>query len=509
MKIIRLLVLFCFLTGCAPKTVPVVSEAVPTSTVSPSPDPTGTAIYPVIPVMPDPSGEGLNAEAQQKLYKAAMAYVADTEEQAVQVSNSIKSNTDTTTICGPLSAAILRNAGLIDKYVNLNQFWLWSPSYYPPLAEITFPADHFATYHFSESIGTFDFKAFPLKPGDFLYLYAGPHGSFEHMMVVDRVDEGGRAYSVTNVNSDHGFLIQEVMLYDPQNPGVGQFFTWTDLTQWKMGTTGFGGFDVWRVTSLPPQPTPQEITLANGIDQAIETYGGSWHVYIKQVSGNVIYARGGEDRIPIASVVKVPIAMLFFKALELNGITPDQYAGYLPVRGVGRSYEQLLEAMLVTSEEEATLTLLQNVRDRGLNITRTLEEWGISDLDVGNRYSTAQQVETIFERLYSGNLITPEGRAYILKLMSTYTPNDDTRLGVMRPLLPEGSQIYNKRGMITEQILVVADSAIVVIPAEPEQKAYVVVVFGYQGKSPTDDIKLIQGIEQIARLFAAYITSSP
>ncbi|MBE3066638.1 MAG: serine hydrolase, partial [Chloroflexi bacterium] len=248
------------------------------------------------------------------------------------------------------------------------------------------------------------------------------------------------------------------------------------------------------------------------IDHAIQQSGGEWHIFIKQVGGNVIYSRGSDDRIPIASVVKVPIAMLFFKSLEESGVTPDQYADYFATHGIGRTYKQLLEAMLVVSEEEAAAILLENTRTRGLNITNTLTDWGINEMDIGNRISTARQVEIAFEGLYAGNLISPEGRAYILNLMSTYTPNDDTRLGVMRPLLPDGSEFYNKRGMITEQFLAVADSAIIVIPGEHGKKEYVAVVFSHQGKNKTnetDDIKLIQAIEQIARLFGDYITSFP
>lgn len=516
MKFFPFLLLLCFLMGCAQKATPAVPGTVPPPIATTLPTPTSSATSPAIPVMPAPSGIVVNTETPQKLYQVSMVYVADTEEQAIQVARSLKfieNDGHPSNMCGPLAVAILRDAGLINKYTDLHAFWLWRPDQNPRLAKVTFPADHFATYHFTESIGTFDFKAFPLQPGDFLYIYAGPpQGSFEHMLTVDRVDEAGRAYSVTNVNSDKGFVIQEVMLYDPQNPGVGQFYTWTDRSKWQMGTTGFGGFDLWRVTSLPPQPSPQETVLADGIDQVIEQSGGEWHIFIKQVSGNVIYSRGSDDRIPIASVVKVPIAMLFFKSLEESGFSPDQYADYLTTYGIGRSYKQLLEAMLVVSEEEATAILLENTRTRGLNITNTLTGWGIDEMDIGNRISTARQVEIAFEGLYAGNFISPVGRAYILNLMRNYTPNDDTRLGVLRPLLPVGSEFYNKRGMITEQYLAVADSAIIVVPGEHGEKAFVVVVFSYQGNNKTNetnDNKLIQAMEQIARLFGDYITSSP
>jgi hypothetical protein len=63
-------------------------------------------------------------------------------------------------------------------------------------------------------------------PGDFVYIYSGTQGNFEHMLVVNRVDYQGRAYSVTNYNTEKGFIIDEVLLYDPNDPTVGIFEQW-------------------------------------------------------------------------------------------------------------------------------------------------------------------------------------------------------------------------------------------------------------------------------------------
>ena len=44
------------------------------------------------------------------------------------------------------------------------------------------------------------------------------------------------------------FAIQEVMLYDPTQPGVGKFYDWTNVKNYALGLTGLGGFEVWRRT---------------------------------------------------------------------------------------------------------------------------------------------------------------------------------------------------------------------------------------------------------------------
>ena len=56
------------------------------------------------------------------------------------------------------------------------------------------------------------------------------------------------------------------------------------------------------------------------IDQIIAQSGGRWHIIIKEVDGNILYSRLPDQRINIASVVKVPFALLFFEALKENGI---------------------------------------------------------------------------------------------------------------------------------------------------------------------------------------------
>ena len=103
-----------------------------------------------------------------------------------------------------------------------------------------------------EPLVSMDYKEDPLYAGDFLYLFAGDSGSFEHMLVVSRVDEDGRAYAVTNLKTPEGMVISEAMLYDPNKPGIGQFYEWTNRANDALGRTGYGGYWLWRLkTPLP------------------------------------------------------------------------------------------------------------------------------------------------------------------------------------------------------------------------------------------------------------------
>ena len=109
------------------------------------------------------------------------------------------------------------------------------------------PLAKFESFRVQIKLNKVDWQETPLYPGDFVYLYAGGDGNFEHMLVVSRVDSEGRTYSVTNHDTEDGFIITEILLYHPDIPNVGMFPVWTERPNRKMGATGFGGFEVWRM----------------------------------------------------------------------------------------------------------------------------------------------------------------------------------------------------------------------------------------------------------------------
>lgn len=203
---------------------------------------------------PTPPG-ALTWDQEARLYETSLRFLADNPQDATVVVRDqidyLQSNgEDPSLACGPISAAILRDAGLLPPDTDLHGFWLLDPDLRGSqiVLETYFPKERYEWHQFTTSTVQFDFKAFPLLPGDFLYLYAGNYGgSFEHMIVVTRVDEAGRAYTVSNLATEEGFVIRELMLYDPQQPGVGQFYDWMNRElNGMLGMTGDGGFDLWR-----------------------------------------------------------------------------------------------------------------------------------------------------------------------------------------------------------------------------------------------------------------------
>lgn len=518
--VIFALLITLLLSSCAPAPTPIsnvspLTPDTPLPDISPlapdTPTPDTSPLTSVTPSLtPDTPDTGILTRAQrERLDRVARSFLSPTQEEARKTAERINyvQYPDPSNMCGPLAIAQLREAGLLSRYVDPHDFWLLRPDVNAQTVARTFPAGRFEHFHFKQSTREFDFNAFPLQAGDVLYLYAGKQGTFEHILTVTRVDEQGRAYSVTNLNTrpypDYYYVIEEVMLYDPSQPGVGQFYDWTDASanSW-IGLTGYGGFDVWRFAAPVQDATPEETALADKLDAIFDEAGGNWHSVILDLeAGRVVYERLGADAVHAASVIKVPIAMLLFVSLEQQGVPPAELESYLAQHGDGYLLSNLLRDMLVISDEKATDELLAYIRRSGLDVNATLANWGAPNVNIYGRAAPLEEIAALLAGLYRGDFISPQARQIILDHMAEYTPHDDERLGVLKPLLPDDAEYYNKRGTITDERLIVGDAAILAWPSGSGKRAYVIVIFGYAGEIPTTDEKLVTGIEQVAQAF--------
>jgi len=234
-----------------PAAAPALSNFTPTPTKIPlSPRETASAesvelVEPLITSGP------LTNEQRAQLHAVSLRYVAPTIEESIPLAKAINGvgYGHPSNICGPLAIAIMRDANLVSAEVDPHDFWLLNPDVPEDqrILNSTFPEEYFRHIKTKTSINKVDWRAFPLLPGDFLYLHSGSRGNFEHMLVVTRVDSDLRAYAVTNYATEDGFIIAETLLYDPNNPGAGIFYQWTARENALLGSTGFGGFELWRL----------------------------------------------------------------------------------------------------------------------------------------------------------------------------------------------------------------------------------------------------------------------
>jgi len=193
----------------------------------------------------------LTRERQIKLYEASLFFIAPTYEESKKMSVLINNArfSDPNTTCGPLSIAILQKAGIVSADLVPHDFFLINPDLGKDRITIknVFSPEQYTDTRYKVRIDQVDWNANPLVPGDFVYIYSGTGGNFEHMLVVNRVDSQGRAYSVTNYDTEQGFVIDEALLYDPADSNAGLFSRWTEKQFQTLGSTGYAGFEVWRL----------------------------------------------------------------------------------------------------------------------------------------------------------------------------------------------------------------------------------------------------------------------
>jgi hypothetical protein len=418
---------------------------------------------------PPSSSTALSAAQRKRLLDASRTFIAPEIEAAREVAVEIDfvegPFEDASTMCGPLVVAILQKAELLGPWVEPHDFWLLDPrNNLQPLLN-TFPESLYTWQSFDTPLKEFDFSKSPLQVGDVVYLHAAAGDTFEHVLVVNRVDDVGRAYSVTNFFVTTGTVIEERMLYDPQQPGVGQFVDWGNRQlKNRFGNTGKAGFRIWRVkngSSLEFPGDEKSAKLRTKLNELLLNADGDWYAVMKEIDGPLLYQFDPYESFHPASTIKVPIAMAFYQWLEDEHV--QDWEKYLGEHGAqGRSYSSLLKAMLVDSEEEATAAL---VKDLGAAwIEETWAGWGLKATHVDPRRSSATEILGLFEDLYLGRRLSDKSNQAILGYMSTYTSNDDARIGLLRSRLPQGTTIYNKRGSLVDWPRVVADSAIIELP---------------------------------------------
>ena len=264
----------CVVSATSPSPTPSVGPATltPTATATATATPTSTSTLTPIPsatpVPPTPTLT-LRQQREANLYQASLHYLANTAEEADLVAREIDFASDphesADNACGPITVAIMRDGGYLPEEANPHDMWLLCPREDIPgcngldiLDQKYFPLLDYDYIRVDESVGSYDWAKNPLQPGDWLYLFVrkgiSKYDGFDHMLVVTRVDDSGRAYSVTNINKGDGFVIQEELLYDPRRPNLGLFAELTnDDLRKELGMTGTAGFLLIRAkaNSLP------------------------------------------------------------------------------------------------------------------------------------------------------------------------------------------------------------------------------------------------------------------
>jgi beta-lactamase class A len=198
----------------------------------------------------------------------------------------------------------------------------------------------------------------------------------------------------------------------------------------------------------PPRLQPLEQQLS-----AITDYNPNIGIAALDLKSGEVVSLHGDDPFPMASTVKVAIAANYLAQVEYGRRTLND-----TIRG--RPARQLMEAMLIHSDNQATDILLRDLGGPG-----TVQKWltlnGVTGLRIDRNIaqllsdrrdlrdirdsSTPKAMVDLLQRIDSGKMLRPASRSYLLGLMSRCM----TGRNRMKALLPAGTPVEHKTGTLS------------------------------------------------------------
>lgn len=222
-----------------------------------------------------------------------------------------------------------------------------------------------------------------------------------------------------------------------------------------------------------------------------------WHVLLKDLdTGQIILEIKPNELFRPASMIKIPLALA---VLDINHQMGRTLADLENIGIEGRSFEALLKAMVVYSEEEATQILEYFARGDN-KLRNTLISWDIPNTTFHPRQTSCHDLATALEGIYTQRYLTPEMNAFLIDLMLEQTENDVKYLGVLTSELP-GATFANKRGLETSPA-VVADHGLL----SYNDKNFIVIIAGTPDDNDTANFDTIaESIERFGYALAEQI----
>lgn len=231
-----------------------------------------------------------------------------------------------------------------------------------------------------------------------------------------------------------------------------------------------------------------------------EKYSEKISIYYEQLNSGANIAVNKDQRFFIASLAKLPVAMVVTKKVEQgmwNWDTKFQMQEKDLDAGSGELYKdtstkeyplkQLLEALLIDSDNTANNILTRNLTES--DYQGIIDAIGLEDLFDANSQASAKEYSRLLRALYTSSYLERENSQEILKLMSEAKFKNFLSQG-----LPGEISFAHKYGENSAQY-VYADSGIVYVPNKP----YMITVI-YRGSTgtPEEEKEVMQLMKEIS-----------
>ena len=255
--------------------------------------------------------------------------------------------------------------------------------------------------------------------------------------------------------------------------------------------------------------------------EASERYEGVMGVAVKDLTTDEYFAVNGNEVFPVASTIKVPILIEFYRQVEVKTLDPMTPIAYVEGHKAGGSgVMKTLTPGAVTMPLIDYATLMINVSDNsttnyfidllrmdqinalisklGLKETRLARK--MMDLEAfkaGNdSFTTPGELIAIFEELYKPKILSSFVCGETLKMLGR--PKEGMVQGVIRNAVPDSVDVSDKSGWVGGATL---DSGIVYQPRRP----YAVALLAKH--IPASDLHMVNtlnALTEAARLVHAY-----
>jgi len=249
-----------------------------------------------------------------------------------------------------------------------------------------------------------------------------------------------------------------------------------------------------------PSPLPTIKIVRNQpllpqIESIISKKGGTFSVYIVELSTGKEYAINKEMVVDAASVNKIPILASLYhlvdkEEIDLNRIIVPQEkdiqnygTGSIQYDKPGTPYSiKTLARLMMEKSDNTAAYLLASVIVGIDEVQKLVESWGMAQTDMISNKTSVKDIFIITEKMYQGEITSPELTREMIDFMDDSDFEDRIPKGV-----PSTITVYHKTG---DEVRTVHDAGIVVLPDRPY----------FLGVMTTDITSEEETKEQIARI---------
>ena len=261
--------------------------------------------------------------------------------------------------------------------------------------------------------------------------------------------------------------------------------------------------------------------LGKRLDEVSEHSDGIIGVAVKDLTSGEFYAINGDEIFPIASTIKVPILIEFYKRVEAKTLNPFTQVTYIEEQKTGGSgvmktltpgavimplidYATLMINVSDNSTTNYFIDILGMDQINALISTLSLRETRLArkmmDLEAfkagKDSFTTPRELIAIFEELHKPSILSPFVCEETLKMLGK--PKEGMIQGVIRNAVPDPIEVADKSGWVGGATL---DAGIVYQPRRP----YAVALLAKH--IPASDLHMVNALNALteaARLVHAY-----